>query len=91
MTSVNALTIRAAYFLKSPLQAQFRCENKLLEYTDEVLCLTTNSHLRPGMTIPLTPKILSEQIWIASYFGQPLTFPYFTIFSSDFLCNSLKS
>jgi hypothetical protein len=40
---------------------------------------------------PLTPKILSDQIWIAGYFGQPLTDPYFTIFSFDFLCNSLKS
>jgi hypothetical protein len=39
----------------------------------------------------LTLKILSDQIWVAGYFGQPLTYPYFTIFSSDFLCNSLKS
>jgi hypothetical protein len=40
---------------------------------------------------PLTLKILSDQIWIASYFGQPLTYLDFTIFISDFLCNSLKS
>jgi hypothetical protein len=33
----------------------------------------------------LIPKILSDQIWIAGYFGQPLTDPYFTVFSSDFL------
>jgi hypothetical protein len=39
----------------------------------------------------LTLKILSDQIWISSYFGQPLTYPNLTIFSSDFLCNSLKS
>jgi hypothetical protein len=39
----------------------------------------------------LTPKILSDQIWVASYFGQNLTYPYSTIFSSDFLYNSLKS
>jgi hypothetical protein len=38
----------------------------------------------------LTLKISSDQIWVAGYFGQPLTYPYFTIFSSDFLCNSLK-
>jgi hypothetical protein len=41
--------------------------------------------------IALTPKILSDQIWVAGYFGQPLTYPNFTIFSSDFLCISLKS
>jgi hypothetical protein len=39
----------------------------------------------------LTPKILSNQIWITGYFGQPLTYPDFTIFSSDFLCISLKA
>jgi hypothetical protein len=39
----------------------------------------------------LSPKISSDQIWVARYFGQPLTYPYFTIFSSDFLCNFLKS
>jgi hypothetical protein len=39
----------------------------------------------------LTLKISSDQIWVASYFGQHLTYPNFTIFSSDFLCNSLKS
>jgi hypothetical protein len=39
----------------------------------------------------LTLKISSDQIWVARYFGQPLTHPDFTIFSSDFLCNSLKS
>jgi hypothetical protein len=39
----------------------------------------------------LTLKISSDQIWVAGYFGQPLTYPDFTIFSSDFLCNSLKS
>jgi hypothetical protein len=38
----------------------------------------------------LTPKFLSDQIWVDGYFGQPLTYPYFTIFISDFLCNSLK-
>jgi hypothetical protein len=43
-----------------------------------------------GTTI-LTLKILSDQIWVVGYFGQPLTYPYFTIFSSDLLCNSLKS
>jgi hypothetical protein len=41
--------------------------------------------------ISLTLKISSDQIWVTRYFGQPLTYPYFTIFSSDFLCNSLKS
>jgi hypothetical protein len=40
---------------------------------------------------PLTLKISSDQIWVVGYFGQPLIYPYFTIFSSDFLCNSLKS
>jgi hypothetical protein len=39
----------------------------------------------------LTLKISSDQIWVAGYFGQPLTYPYFTIFRSDFFCNSLKS
>jgi hypothetical protein len=39
----------------------------------------------------LTPKILSDQFWVGGYFGQPLTYPDFTIFSSDFLCISLKS
>jgi hypothetical protein len=37
------------------------------------------------------PKISSDQISFASYFGQALTYPYFAIFNSDFLCNSLKS
>jgi hypothetical protein len=35
--------------------------------------------------------VASDQIWVASYFGQNLTYPYFTIFSSGFLCNILKS
>jgi hypothetical protein len=39
----------------------------------------------------LTPKILSDQIWVVGYFGQPMTYAHFTIFSSYFLCNSLKS
>ena len=39
---------------------------------------------------PLTPKILSDQIWINVYFWQPLACPYFIIFNFDFLCNSLK-
>jgi hypothetical protein len=39
----------------------------------------------------LTPKILSDQIWIAIYFGQALTYTYFNIFSFDFLYNFLKS
>jgi hypothetical protein len=39
----------------------------------------------------LTLKISSDQIWVVGYFGQPLTYSDFTIFSSDFLCNSLKS
>jgi hypothetical protein len=39
----------------------------------------------------LTLKISSDQIWVDGYFGQRLTYPCFTIFSSDFLCNSLKS
>jgi hypothetical protein len=43
------------------------------------------------MKSSLTLKILSDQIWVAGYFGQPLTYPYFTILSSGFLCNSLKS
>jgi hypothetical protein len=34
--------------------------------------------------IILTPKISSDQIWVASYFGQHLTYPNFTIVSSDF-------
>ena len=34
--------------------------------------------------VDLIPKILSDQIWVASHTGQPLTYPYFTIFSSDF-------
>jgi hypothetical protein len=53
--------------------------------------------LRSGFLKPLcifiyylTLKILSDQIWVAGYFGQPLTYPDFTIFSSDFLCNFLK-
>ena len=37
----------------------------------------------------LTPKILSNPTWFAGLFGQPLICPYFIIFSSDFLCNSL--
>jgi hypothetical protein len=41
--------------------------------------------------VKLTPKISSDQIWVAGYFGQPMTYPYFAIFSSHFLCNSLKS
>ena len=36
-------------------------------------------------------KISSDQIWVAGYFGQPLTYPNFIIFSFDFLYNSLKS
>jgi hypothetical protein len=36
----------------------------------------------------LISKILSNHIWVVSYFGQPLTYPYFTILSSDFLYNS---
>jgi hypothetical protein len=39
----------------------------------------------------LTPKILSDQIWVLGYFGQPLTYPEFTISSFNFLCISLKS
>jgi hypothetical protein len=39
----------------------------------------------------LTLKISSDQIWVAGYFGQPLKYPDFTIFSSNFLYNSLKS
>jgi hypothetical protein len=39
----------------------------------------------------LTPKILSNQIWVYCYYWQPLTYPDFTIFISDFLCISLKS
>jgi hypothetical protein len=39
----------------------------------------------------LTPKILSNQIWVAGYFGQPLTYLKFTIFIFNYLCNSLKS
>jgi hypothetical protein len=39
----------------------------------------------------LTLKISSDQIWVAGYFGQPLIYPDFTIFRSDFFCNSLKS
>ena len=31
----------------------------------------------------LNPKVLSDQIWIASCIGQPMTYPYFIIFSSD--------
>ena len=34
--------------------------------------------------LPLTPKILNNQIWVVGYFWQPLTYPYFTIFSSYF-------
>jgi hypothetical protein len=33
----------------------------------------------------LTPKILSDYIWIFGYFGQPLTYPYFIIFSFAFV------
>jgi hypothetical protein len=32
----------------------------------------------------LTPKILSNQIWVVGYFEHPLKYPYFTIFSSIF-------
>jgi hypothetical protein len=39
----------------------------------------------------LTLKISSDQIWVVGYFGQPLTYPDSNIFSSDFLCSSLKS
>jgi hypothetical protein len=39
----------------------------------------------------LTPKIPSDQIWVAGYFGQLLTYPYFTTFRFDFLYNPLKS
>jgi hypothetical protein len=33
----------------------------------------------------LTPKILRNQIWIAGHFEQPLIYPYFITFSSNFL------
>jgi hypothetical protein len=36
-------------------------------------------------------KISSNMIGVASYFGQSLTYPYSTIFSSEFLCFSLKT
>jgi hypothetical protein len=36
------------------------------------------------LTVLLTLKISSDQIWDAGYFGQPLTYPYFTIFSFNF-------
>ena len=39
----------------------------------------------------LTLKISSDQIWVAGNFGQPLIYPCFTNFSSNFLCNSLNS
>jgi hypothetical protein len=52
---------------------------------------TLRSLLKPLLNWLLIPKILSNQIWITSYIGQPLTDPCFTIFSFDFLCNSLKS
>jgi hypothetical protein len=45
----------------------------------------------PLVLYGLTLKISSDQIWVTSYFGQPLIYLDFTIFSSDFLCNSLKS
>jgi hypothetical protein len=35
-------------------------------------------------TTCLTPKISSDQIWVAGYFGQRLTYPYFIIFISNF-------
>jgi hypothetical protein len=38
----------------------------------------------------LIPKILSDQIWVTGYFGQPLTYPNFIIFSPNFLCNFSK-
>jgi hypothetical protein len=36
-------------------------------------------------------KISSNHIWVIGYFGEPLTYLEFTIFSFDFLCISLKS
>jgi hypothetical protein len=39
----------------------------------------------------LTPKISSDQIWVTGNFRQPLTYPNFTILSSDIFCNPLKS
>jgi hypothetical protein len=39
----------------------------------------------PNSNKVLTLKISSDQIWVAGYFGQPLTYPYFTIFSSNFI------
>jgi hypothetical protein len=70
-------------------------------YSSKVLMkfFHTNAHTSPNKRPTvivlalsnLTLKISSDEIWVASYFGQPLTYPYFTIFSSDFLCHSLKS
>jgi hypothetical protein len=39
----------------------------------------------------LTSKISSNQIWVQSYFGQPLTYSHFIIFSFNFFCNFPKS
>jgi hypothetical protein len=51
------------------------------------LRLVSNSMVKTLLTL----KISSNQISVAGYFGQPLTYPDFIIFSFDFLCNSLKS
>jgi hypothetical protein len=49
--------------------------------------MSHNGHIPKTLTL----KISSNQIWVVGYFGQPLTYPNFNIFSSHFLCNSLKS
>ena len=46
---------------------------------------------KSASSVGLTLKIWSDQIWVAGYFGQPPTSPDFTIFSTGFLCNFLKS
>ena len=39
----------------------------------------------------LIPKILSDQIWIASYFGQPWIYPFLLFLALIFLEKCLKS
>jgi hypothetical protein len=57
-----------------------------------VSCMYFSFHIKIHFFyIFLIPKISSDHIWVGGYFGQPLTYPKFIIFSSGFLCHSLKS
>jgi hypothetical protein len=41
-----------------------------------------------GLGMSLTPKILRDQIWVAGYFGQPLTYTYFVFLIMTFCVTS---